>query len=143
MKVELPIWAKTDSRFIDCTDNKSTSRHAISAHFYFGIHVRIVPRKSPKRLEFPTGAVVYDDKTISLHLSDESVDFSDGDVDPLFDKLFERDTGRDLGCSLKLSWNFLPPIAIISSDALFSIIFVQLSEIGCLSGMHANQHERG
>jgi predicted DNA-binding ribbon-helix-helix protein len=34
MKMEFPIWAKTDFGFIDHADNEGTSRHAISAHFY-------------------------------------------------------------------------------------------------------------
>src|SRR5258707_15139722 len=119
MKVELSVWAKTEFGFVNRAYDKSTSRHAISAHFYFGIHVRIVLKKSPKRPRIPTGVVGYDDKIIFLKFADGGVEvgafgektlsFKDSDdvVDPFFDKLFERDTGRDLDCSHKLNWNLL------------------------------------
>src|SRR5213080_4831280 len=72
--MELSVWAKTEFGFVNRAYDKSTSRHAISAHFYFDIHVRIVLKKSPKRPRIPTGVVGYDDKIIFLKFADGGVE---------------------------------------------------------------------
>src|SRR5262249_43265351 len=140
MKVELSVWAKTEFGFVNRAYDKSTSRHAISAHFYFGIHVRIVLKLSPKHQRISARIVVYDDNTISFCI-DRHAYCSKENVD-IFSKLFERNTRLDFDCPRKLVWNLLAPSAVTGDNANFGTIFVHLTEIRCLGGTHGNQHER-